>query len=207
MLEQTEARRAEKKIGVRSRPFPKGLDDRPLSPAPLSRGLDLARKSIAKEWSLAIWFRPQPTLEAVASYNHLIRHLSRWERKGWNSAWCSSLTHRGIQSGGGGGSQFVGDNFRKQNPAQKLLCERSLLRIYQDWFGSWKFFAQHFKLTPTSTKVLLSWWISLKLLHFEPCLSRSTSKLMISNRGNCEISQQTSKQFKFFFSKANVIRE
>ena len=53
-LEQTEARRAEKKFGVRSRPFPKGLDDRPLSPAPLSRGLDLARKSIAKEWSLAI---------------------------------------------------------------------------------------------------------------------------------------------------------
>ena len=30
---------------------------------------------------------------------------------------------------------------------------------------------------------------------------------MISNRSNCEISQQTSKQFKFFFSKANVIRE
>ena len=103
MLEQTEARRAKKKIWRPPPPVPKGLDDRPLSPAPLSRGLDLARNSIAKEWSLAIWFRPQPTLEAVASYNHLIRHLSRWERKGWNSAWSSSLTHRGIQSGGGGG--------------------------------------------------------------------------------------------------------
>ena len=30
---------------------------------------------------------------------------------------------------------------------------------------------------------------------------------MISNLGNCEIPQQTSKQLKFFFSKANVIRE
>lgn len=30
---------------------------------------------------------------------------------------------------------------------------------------------------------------------------------MISNRGNCKIPQQTSKQLKFFFSKANVIRE
>lgn len=58
----------------------------------------------------------------ASSNRHLIRHLSHWERKGWNNAWSSLLIHR---------SQFVRDNFRQQNPAQKLLCERSHLRIYR----------------------------------------------------------------------------
>ena len=129
---------------------------RPLSPAPLSGTEKYCYRMIARDNDFV-----QPTLEAVVSYNHLIRHLSRWERKGWNSAWSSSLTHRGIQSergggGGGGGGQFVGDNFCQQNPAQKLLCERSLLRIYRDWFDGCKLFAQHFKLTSTSIRVLLS---------------------------------------------------
>lgn len=43
-----------KKFGDRPRPFPKGLDDRPLSPAPSPPPPYLARKSIAIEWSLAI---------------------------------------------------------------------------------------------------------------------------------------------------------
>ena len=92
-----------KKIGDRPRPFPKGLDDRPLSPAPISGTEKYCYRMIARDNDFV-----QPTLEAVASYNHLIRHLSRWERKGWNSAWSSSLTHGGIQSGRGGGGAIWG---------------------------------------------------------------------------------------------------
>ena len=65
------------KFGDRPRPFPKGVDDRPLSPAPISGTEKYCYRMIARDNDFV-----QPTLEAVASDNHLIRHLSRWERKG-----------------------------------------------------------------------------------------------------------------------------
>ena len=72
---------AKKKFGDRPRPFPKGLDHRPLSPPPLPRPLIWHGKVLLQNGRSRYDF-VQPTLEAVVSYNHLIRHLSRWERKG-----------------------------------------------------------------------------------------------------------------------------